>query len=90
MSPVVVAVVALGVAVAVVAVLRARRARDRSPEATVEPECALCAAGQWHRVFITVPPGWGSLMECRADARRNGRIVCSLEEASEVRAAMGR
>lgn len=58
----------------------------RPSVAQTSPECPLCAQGEAHRVFITAPPGWGSVMKCSAATRPHGVIVRSQEEATHLRA----
>lgn len=47
--------------------------------------CTLCDTGVWHMVFVTVPPGWGSIMPCNENTRKNGVIVKSNAEIDELR-----
>lgn len=57
----------LAVAV-IVLVLRSRR------RPTAKTDCPLCIDGRSHHVFITAPPGYGSLMPCTPDSRRRGVV----------------
>jgi len=47
--------------------------------------CEACAAGVAHWVFITEPPGFGSVMPCSPSARRSGVVIYSLDEARMLR-----
>lgn len=58
------------------------RARHRKPERKV---CAACTAGVAHWVFMTEPPGFGSIVACSPIARRSGILIFSSEEARALR-----
>lgn len=49
-------------------------------------ECTLCADGIAHHVFITSPPGWGSIMTCSHNSRRQGVVVRNDDESAHLRA----
>lgn len=74
-------------AVATLALIYRARATPEDPPAA--PECEFCAEGEEHRVFITSPPGWGSVMSCSGETRRHGVIVQTQEEAERLRAQRG-
>ena len=57
-----------------------RRHPQKSGEA-----CEACETGTAHRVFITSPPGWGSVMPCSAITRRSGVLVFSDEDIRVLR-----
>lgn len=54
-------------------------------ERTRPDECALCEDGTLHHVFITAPPGWGSIMTCSSGSRRQGVVVRNDEEITQLR-----
>ncbi|MHA3724225.1 hypothetical protein ACXR2T_10135 [Leucobacter sp. HY1910] len=58
----------------IVLILRSRR------QAATEDECLLCRAGAVHEVFVTVPPGWGSVVPCTAENRKNGIPTTALQQ----------
>lgn len=62
-------------------VLRSRRVALH-PSA---PACLLCAQAVWHRVFITAPPGWGSVMRCSQATRGHGVVVTNQGQLEELR-----
>lgn len=68
--------------VAVCTIVLLLRGRRQSP---VPPACAACAAQIEHRVFITNPAGWGSVMDCTDASRPHGVIIFSLDEARQLR-----
>lgn len=70
---------------AVATLLLIFRAKRHDMNRPVDP-CHLCADGVEHRVFITAPPGWASVMDCSADTRRNGVIVRNKEDIARLRA----
>lgn len=74
-------------AVVTLALIYRGRAIPEAPPAV--PDCEFCAEGVEHRVFITSPPGWGSVMSCSGEARRHGVIVQTQEEAERLRAQRG-
>lgn len=47
-------------------------------------ECTLCADGTPHHVFITSPPGWGSIMTCSYNSRQQGVVVRNHEEITQL------
>lgn len=47
--------------------------------------CDACAAGIDHRVFITNPAGWGSIMSCTPTSRPHGVLIFSLDDARALR-----
>lgn len=51
------------------------------------PDCEDCAEGIEHQVFITAPPGWGSIMKCSKDSRRHGTKVRTPDDISRLRAS---
>lgn len=63
-------------------VLRARRSGGE-----VSTGCGLCDLAVEHRVFITSPPGWGSVMPCSEVTRRHGVAVLDEQEAGRMRRA---
>lgn len=62
------------------------RARAKVGDITPAPDCNLCAQGEAHQVFITSPPGWGSVMGCSAATRPHGVIVSTPEDIARLRA----
>ena len=56
------------------------------PETPAQDVCDLCSRCVPHRVFITAPPGWGSVMKCSPSTRRNGVVVRTDEEIARLRA----
>lgn len=71
-------------AVVTLALIYRGRAIPEAPPAV--PDCEFCAEGVEHRVFITSPPGWGSVMGCSAATRPHGVIVNTPEEIARLRA----
>lgn len=63
--------------------------RRNVPEAPAPDACDLCSRGEAHQVFITSPPGWGSVMPCSEETRRHGVIVQTQEEVKRLRAQRG-
>lgn len=63
----------------IIILLRGRRkvVPDRS--------CGACNAGIPHSVFITGPPGFGSIMPCSWATRRSGAVIFSDEDARALR-----
>lgn len=62
--------------------------RGRTQARNLDPNpCVLCADGVDHQVFITAPPGWGSLMPCSPTSRRHGVTVSSKEDVLHLRAS---
>lgn len=64
---------------ALVLLYRGRRHFDR------DPGCTLCASGLEHQVFITEPPGWGSVMPCSEQTRNNGVVILDAIESAQLR-----
>lgn len=64
-----------------VILLRGRRQQTQNQA----EQCPVCAAGIAHRVFVTSPPGWGSVMRCTPASRPAGVIVYSREEVQALR-----
>ena len=60
--------------------------RRNAPEAPAPDACDLCSRGVPHRVFVTAPPGWGSVMKCSPSTRRNGVVVRTDEEIARLQA----
>lgn len=53
-------------------------ARQGSHEAELRwgsDRCPLCADGADHRLFVTSPPGWGSVVECPGRVREDTVVV---------------
>lgn len=71
---------------AIVSLILITRARGIIKMRKLE-ECDLCLSGEKHNVFITEPPGWGSVMSCNNNTRKNGVIVTSEEEIKELRSS---
>lgn len=51
----------------------------------LDDECALCEDGTPHHVFITAPPGWGSVVACSFSSRQQGVVVRNHEEITQLR-----
>lgn len=50
--------------------------RSRGSAVAVVPEgCKLCIDDIKHEIFITAPPGWGSVMPCSEATRPHGVVV---------------
>lgn len=49
-------------------------------------ECTLCEDGTPHHVFVTAPPGWGSIMTCSYNSRRHGVVVRNEDDIAQLRA----
>lgn len=64
-------------------ILRPKRPKKRDPEPR---SCTLCARGLDHLVFITAPPGWGSMVTCSPTTRRYGVVVRDQDEIDTLRA----
>ncbi|GFZ89820.1 hypothetical protein GCM10011359_18870 [Nesterenkonia alkaliphila] len=64
----------------IVLLVRGRRLRSRA-----QPQCRDCAAGAWHKIFITNPAGFGSLMSCTSASRPHGVTIFSLDDARALR-----
>lgn len=60
--------------------------RSRRPEAVIAlgANCKMCDDGSDHQVFITSPPGWGSLMRCSPESRSRGVLVTDEESISRM------
>lgn len=50
--------------------------------------CRLCIDDVEHQIFITAPPGWGSIMPCSATSRSHGLIVLDRLEIQKLRAQL--
>lgn len=50
-----------------------------------ESACSYCDAGEWHRIFITAPPGWASVMPCSEATRPHGVVVTSDQQIQDMR-----
>lgn len=59
--------------------------RARAVPVAIENGCAFCADGIDHRVFITAPPGWGSLMPCSETTRAHGIAVADESKLLRLR-----
>lgn len=74
-------------AIATLALIARAKHRTRVRRAHAGQDlCDLCEEGIEHRVFITAPPGWGSVMPCSPFGRRNGVIVQTDEDIIRIRA----
>lgn len=60
--------------------------RHTATDANRGDECTLCVEDAPHHVFITAPPGWGSIMPCSQNTRQQGVVVRSDEESAQLRA----
>lgn len=49
-------------------------------------QCPACTAGIAHRIFVTSPPGWGSVMRCTPASRPEGVVIFCQDEARTLRA----
>ena len=67
---------------AICTILLLLRGRPSTPPRT---RCDACSAGIDHRVFITNPAGWGSIMSCTPASRPHGVIIFSLDDARALR-----
>lgn len=47
--------------------------------------CSSCDAGEWHRIFITAPPGWASVMPCGEATRPHGVVVLNDQQIQDMR-----
>lgn len=69
---------------AIVTLVLIGRSRRRVTDVPVD-DCQLCGDEVDHDVFITAPPGWGSVMACSASTRRNGVVVTSDDDVAMLR-----
>lgn len=67
---------------AIMTLVLLHRAKNNQPEAD---GCQLCLREVLHQVFITAPPGWGSIMPCSTLTRGSGVIVTTTEEMALMR-----
>lgn len=51
-----------------------------------EDACSACQSGDAHEVFVTAPPGWGSVMPCSPLTRKNGVLVFTKQDILHLRA----
>lgn len=64
--------------------------RSRSSAVAAIPEgCKLCIDDVKHEIFITAPPGWGSVMPCSEVTRPHGIVVMDELAIRELRAQRG-
>lgn len=67
-------------------ILMVYRARSRPPP----PKCPVCREGKEHGLFVTAPPGWGTIKECDGNPPPWTVIYTSAEELSALRAQRSR
>lgn len=71
---------------AVMTLVLLHRIKSAGPELDL---CHLCVHKVAHQVFITAPPGWGSVMPCSDATRGSGVIVSTREEMVLMRSSLG-
>lgn len=59
--------------------------RARSVPLVIANDCVFCRDEIDHQVFITAPPGWGSIMPCSEATRSNGIAVADRGELLRLR-----
>lgn len=71
--------------VALACLVLMHRARRLAPVMTSGCGC-LTPTDVLHKVFVTVPPGWGSVMACTPMSRRGGVLVYDEDDVARLRA----
>jgi len=63
--------------------------RSRRVSPAVPEGCKLCIDDVKHEIFITAPPGWGSVMPCSEATRPHGVVVMDELAVRVLRAPRG-
>lgn len=70
---------------AIVTLVLIERSRRRVADVPVG-DCDFCVESVDHEVFVTCPPGWGSVMPCSESTRKNGVVVMNGADVARLRA----
>lgn len=66
-------------------VLRIVFFREESAGGRVSSGCPSCESQELHRVFVTEPPGYGSVVPCNPASRKTGVLVWNERDIENLR-----
>lgn len=70
---------------AIPAVLRVFFSRKEGAGDRLSSGCPSCESQEWHRVFVTGPPGYGSVVPCNPASRKTGVPVWNERDIENLR-----